>query len=182
MLTMKDGCISIVKFHVWLINWYDAYMFENCILSAIILWLFYPNWTHYLTKWARRSFINEGYCLTLCQTSPGFYVSAVELYWKHCGKKEKLLVMNNFSFSHSVFFPCWELSASCFHQSWNCRLQRLSVWKSLKFVIWERVYEKFCFELSQNIPFTGNLVMVSYFYIDFSRLSTILLGLFNWND
>ena len=30
--------------------------------------------------------------LTLYQTSPGFYVSAVEVFWKHCGKGEKLLV------------------------------------------------------------------------------------------
>ena len=26
-----------------------------------------------------------------------------------------------------------------FHRIWNCRLQTLSVWKSLKFVVWERV-------------------------------------------
>ena len=25
--------------------------------------------------------------LTLSQTSPGFYVSAEELFWKHCGKR-----------------------------------------------------------------------------------------------
>ena len=29
--------------------------------------------------------------LTLSQTSPGFYTSAVQVFWKHCGKKEKLL-------------------------------------------------------------------------------------------
>ena len=26
-------------------------------------------------------------CLTLSQTSPGFYVSAVKVFWKHCGKR-----------------------------------------------------------------------------------------------
>ena len=26
-----------------------------------------------------------------------------------------------------------------FHQTWNCRLQTVSVWKSLKFVVWKRV-------------------------------------------
>ena len=31
-----------------------------------------------------------------------------------------------------------ELSAN-FHQIWNCCLPTLSVWKSLKFVVWERV-------------------------------------------
>ena len=41
--------------------------------------------------------------LTLYQTSPGFYVSAIQAFCKHCG-------MSNFSFSHSVFNPFEELS------------------------------------------------------------------------
>ena len=41
--------------------------------------------------------------LTLSQTSPGFYVSAVSLL-KTLWEKEKLLVTSNFSFSHSVFY------------------------------------------------------------------------------
>ena len=48
--------------------------------------------------------------LTLSQTSPGFYVSAVQVFWKHW-EKEKLLVTSNFSFSHSVFYPFEQLSA-----------------------------------------------------------------------
>ena len=28
-----------------------------------------------------------------------------------------------------------------FHQNWNCRVQTLLVWRSLKFVVWERVNE-----------------------------------------
>ena len=43
-------------------------------------------------------------------------------------EKEKLLITSNFSFFHSVFCH--------FRQIWNCRLQTLSVWKSLKFVVW----------------------------------------------
>ena len=36
------------------------------------------------------------------------------------------------------FLATWR--AFChFYQTWNCCLQTLSVWKSLKFVIWERV-------------------------------------------
>ena len=31
-----------------------------------------------------------------------------------------------------------------FSEIWNCRLQTLSVWKSLKFVIWERVIRQDC--------------------------------------
>ena len=40
------------------------------------------------------------YLLNLSQTSPGFYVSAVQIFWKQ----------SNFSFSHSVFYSFWELS------------------------------------------------------------------------
>ena len=50
-------------------------------------------------------------------------------------EKEKLLVTSNFSFSHSVFYPLGELCCH-FHQIWNCRLQTLSVWESLKSVVW----------------------------------------------
>ena len=49
--------------------------------------------------------------LTLSQKSPSFYMSAEQVFRKHWGKKEKLLVTSNFSFSHSVFYPFGELSA-----------------------------------------------------------------------
>ena len=81
--------------------------------------------------------------LTLSQTSPGFYVSAVQVFSKTLWEKEKLLVTSNFSFSHSVFYPFEELS-SIFINFWNCRRQSLSVWKSLIFVVWERVKEPDC--------------------------------------
>ena len=47
--------------------------------------------------------------------------------------KEKLLVMNNFSFSHKFFLPVWRTFCHI-HQSVDCRLQTLSVWKSLEFI------------------------------------------------
>ena len=75
--------------------------------------------------------------LTLSQTSSGFYVSAVQVFWKHCGTKEKLLIMSNFSFSHSVFYLFRELFAvSIKFKIVNCKLWVL---KSLKFVVLERV-------------------------------------------
>ena len=52
--------------------------------------------------------------------------------------KEKLLIMSNFSFSHSAFYPLGELLVS-FTKLKNCRLQALSIWESLKFVVWEKV-------------------------------------------
>ena len=53
-------------------------------------------------------------------------------------EKEKLLVTSNFSFSHDVFY-LFGRTLCRFHQIQNCRLQTLSVWNRLKFVICERV-------------------------------------------
>ena len=49
--------------------------------------------------------------LTLSKTSPGVSVSAVQVFWKHCGEKDELLVTSNSSFSHNVFYPFGELTA-----------------------------------------------------------------------
>ena len=49
------------------------------------------------------------YILTLSQTSLGFYVSAVEVFRKHCGKRRNCSL--SFSLSHSVFYPFAEFSA-----------------------------------------------------------------------
>ena len=53
----------------------------------------------------------EWHGFTLSQTSPGFYVSALKVFWKHCEEKEKLLVTSNFSFSHIEPHSFEELSA-----------------------------------------------------------------------
>ena len=47
--------------------------------------------------------------------------------------EEKLFQTSNFSFSH-CFLPVW-ITFCHFRQIWNC-LQTLSIWKSLKFVVW----------------------------------------------
>ena len=52
----------------------------------------------------------SGNGLTLSQTSPGFYVSAVEVFLKTLWEQEKFPMMNKFSFSHSVFYPFGEFS------------------------------------------------------------------------
>ena len=75
--------------------------------------------------------------LTLSQTSPGFYVSAVQIVWKHCGKGE-IARNDQFLLFPQCFLPVWRTFCH-FHQIWNCCLQTLSVWKSLKLVVWERV-------------------------------------------
>ena len=48
---------------------------------------------------------NKPTLLTLSHTSPGFYLSAEQVFLKTLWEKEKLLVMSNYSFSHSGFYP-----------------------------------------------------------------------------
>ena len=53
-------------------------------------------------------------------------------------EKGEIARNEQFLVSHSVFYPFEELSAF-FIKIWNCLLQTLSVWKSLKFAGWEMV-------------------------------------------
>ena len=61
-----------------------------------------------LSDWDSLKCCRFGKELTLSETSPGFYVSAV--IRKTLWEKDKLLVTSNFSFSHSVFYALGELS------------------------------------------------------------------------
>ena len=90
------------------------------------------NWT-WLIQW-------DFYLLTLSQTSPGFYVSAVQGFWKHCGKGG-IAHNEQFFLFPQCFLPIWRTLCH-FHGTWNCRLQTLPVWKSLKFLVGERVKGK----------------------------------------
>ena len=76
--------------------------------------------------------------LTLSQTSPGFYMSCSTNLLKTLQEKEKLLERSNFSFSPWCCLSVWRTFCH-FHQLWNCCLQTISVWKSLTYVVWERV-------------------------------------------
>ena len=94
-------------------------------------------------------FPNKPWFLRVCSTS------LLKTLWE----KEKLIVTSNFSFSHSVFLPVWRTFCH-FHQIQNCRQETISVWKSLKFVVWERVKNpvltiltpKICFLIVCHLP------------------------------
>ena len=60
--------------------------------------------------------------LTLSHTSPGFYVSAVQVFWKHCGQKRNCSCNKQFLIFPKCFPPFWRTLCH-FHQIWNCRLQ-----------------------------------------------------------
>ena len=82
------------------------------------------------------------FCLTLSQTSAGFYVSAFEVFWKHCWKRRNCSYRAISPFP-TVISPIWR-NFCHFHQIWNVRLQTLSVWMSLKCVVWERANVSSC--------------------------------------
>ena len=82
--------------------------------------------------------------LTLPQTSPCFNMSGVQVFENTSGKGE-IACQEQFLLFSQCFLPFW-ITFCQFHKIQNCRLQTLSVWKSLKFFIWDRVKEKFsCF-------------------------------------
>ena len=93
-----------------------------------------------INKWKQPTLSAPYFFFNPFQNKPWFLLVCSTSLLKTLWDKEKLLVTSNFSFAHSVFYPIRELS-SIFYQIWNCRLQTLSIWKSLKFVVWERVKE-----------------------------------------
>ena len=73
-------------------------------------------------------FPNKPWFLRVCNTS------LLKTLWE----KEKLLVTSNFSFSHSAFYPFGKLSAILIR--FQIVFSKLfDFWKSLTFVVWERV-------------------------------------------
>ena len=97
-----------------------------------------------------------GPVLTFSQTSPVFYIFAVQVL-KTLWEKEKLLVKSNFSFSHSIFLLFGELSA--IFTKFKLKSAN-SFRKSLKFVIWVRV--KLYHNLDQSWPFPKRQMLDSF--------------------
>ena len=75
-------------------------------------------------------FLNKPWFLRVCITS----------LLKALQEKEKLLVTSNISFSCSAFYLCRELSAT--FNKFDIVVCKHFVWKSLKFVGWERVKDR----------------------------------------
>ena len=81
----------------------------------------------YLVSCRFNPFPNKPWILRVCTSS------LLKTLWEN----DKLLVTSNFSFP-TVFSTVVE-NILPFSSNIKCRLQTLSVWKSLKFVVWERV-------------------------------------------
>ena len=80
--------------------------------------------------------------LTLSQKSPSFYVSAVQVFKSFENTVGKGDIGEIAHYEQFLLFPLCFLPFMIpfchFHQIQNCCLHALSVWKSLKLVIWER--------------------------------------------
>ena len=104
-------------------NFCHFHQIQNCRLQTLSDWKSLK-----FVVWERvNPFQNKPWFFCVCSTS------LLKTLWE----KEKLLIMSNFSFSYSVFYPFGELSA-IFIKFEICQLLTLLVWKSLKFVVWER--------------------------------------------
>ena len=76
--------------------------------------------------------------LSLSHTSPSFYVSALQAFLKHSGKRRNCSYRAISPFSRSIFNPFEELpSIVITFEIVICRLFQFG--RVLKFVIWERV-------------------------------------------
>ena len=74
-------------------------------------------------------FPNKSWFLRVCNTN----------LLKTQREKEKLLITKQFLLFPQCFLNLSKELSSVFIKFQNCRLQTLSVWKGLKFVVWEQV-------------------------------------------
>ena len=74
--------------------------------------------------------------LTLSQTSPGF-TGLQDMSFENTKGKGEIVRNEQFLLFPQCFLFIW-LTSCYFRQIHYCRLQTLSVWKSLKLDIWER--------------------------------------------
>ena len=124
---------------------------RNCLLQAIspFLTTFCTLYGSYFPFYMNLNpFPNKPWFLRVCSTT------LLKSPWE----KEKLLLTSNFSFFPQCFLPIWRTFFH-FHQILNCHLLTLSIWRSRKFVVWDRVKmsSAICFSLDQSkILSSGN--------------------------
>ena len=104
-------------------------------------------------------FPNEPWFLRICGTS------LLKTLWG----KEKLIVKSNFSFFLSVFYPFGYISAISITNE-NRRLQTLSVWKCLKFVVRKGLRNKLdLVHLKSHVKYKSDIKQPKCGYIKASR-------------
>ena len=99
-------------------------------------------------------FPNKPWFLRVCSTS------LLKTLWE----KEKFLVSSNFSFSHIIFYPFYR--TFFFHQIWNCRLQTLSVWKSLITLKFLKITNMYSFSVMSSLDDVFEASSVYFQYVN----------------
>ena len=162
MIVIVTGFIPLSLLSVvWVMVMLESsqWLGKNIVRRAWIGALAATVWLKYCRKWhwtpcnqsinlqeilILNPFPNRPWFLRVCSTS----------LLKTLREKEKLLVTSNFSFSHCVFY--WFVGTLYFfHWTENCHLQTVSVWKSLKFVVWERVKKIRLFSATNSCLFSA---------------------------
>ena len=71
--------------------WYSLKIYQS---SKVLTWSVHRLWSTEHNRWEMKRTLPDNSIvprsfnlLTLSQTSPGFYVSVVQVFWKHCGKR-----------------------------------------------------------------------------------------------
>ena len=110
--------------------------------------------------------------LTLSQTSSDFLHVCRTSLLKTRREMEKLLITSKFYFSHSVIYSFGKRSI---HPIQKCLLPTLPFWKSLKFVVWERVIKRWILDWPKFYRF-GDMVAC------FCHEIAIMIILENYHD
>ena len=114
------------------VNWWNGCSTKSDVRSLHCLILEVCNVSNY-----KKLSSSRFRALTLSQTSPGFLRVCSTSVLKTLGKGE-IARNEQFLLFPQCFLPVW-ITFCHLYQIWNCRLLTLSIWKSLKFVVWERV-------------------------------------------
>ena len=136
----KDHVTSLFIWYLKLkVNWVERYHSAYQVSSHVSLRM---DSERICSTNPFKPFPNKPWFLRVCRTS------LLKTLWEI----EILLIRRNFSFSHSVCYPFWELSAIFVKfEIVVCKLFQVS--KSLKFVDWERVKRSDVCHLKTKIAF-----------------------------
>ena len=92
--SLRDKFLQLVVWSLSSVFWeqqlYSCSMCGSMNRPQVHIWFGNRTWDFMMTLYTLRPQIPHKYwvvSLTLSQTSPGFYVSAVQAFWKHSGKR-----------------------------------------------------------------------------------------------
>ena len=124
-----------------------------------------------ISPYSFNPFPNKPWFLRVCNSSR---------FLKTLWEKKKFLVKSNFSFSHSVFCPFGKFSA--IFVKFEIVVCKLSVWKSLKYVVWEglKIYLRNIDGILTTVCLSVLATFANPSYKHFLLETTIILNILNY--